>query len=177
MDGVCTIVNFYVCLERFLNEQLTAAVFHLDDDLEGKLLQGRDLVTKIAGVLINWDPNAHGMCLYQTIERIDVQSFVNVSLKAHDILNTAIFVPVLHFVVKPAILFQNFEAFFTSEKLRNEYIHIICLHCCRIGCTSLSWTILRHTSRQATLILSKKLLLLKLIYLHFDQTLDILRLK
>ena len=177
MDSVCTIVNFYVCLQRFLNEQLAAAVFHLDDDLEGELLQGRDLVTKIAGVLIDWDPNAHGMCLYQTIERIDVQSFINVSLKAHDILNTAIFVPILHFVVKPAILFQNFEAFFTSEKLRNEYIHIICLHCCRIGCASLSWTILRRTSRQATLILSKKLLLLKLIYLHFDQTLDILRLK
>ena len=117
MDGVCAVVNFYVSLERFLNEQLAVAVFDLDDDLEGELLQGRDLVTKIARVFINWDPNTHGMCLHQTIECIDVESFVDVSLEAHDIFNAAIFVPVLHFVVKPAIFLQNFETFFTSEKL------------------------------------------------------------
>lgn len=67
MDGVSTIIDFNIGLKGFLKDALTVAIFNFDDYLEWKLLQGRDLVAEIAGVLINWNPDAHSMSLDQAV--------------------------------------------------------------------------------------------------------------
>lgn len=67
VDGVCAIIDFNIGLKGFFKDALTVAIFNFDDDLERKLLQSRDLVSKIAGVLINWNPDAHGMSLHQAV--------------------------------------------------------------------------------------------------------------
>ena len=79
-------------------------------------------------MLENGDPDAHCMCLNQTVELIDVQTIVNVSFKSHNVIDTSVLVPVVNFALKPAILIQNIESLFAPQEPRYENIHLIRLH-------------------------------------------------
>ena len=65
------------------------------------------------------------MSLNQTVELVDIQAIINVSLEPHNVLYSAILVPVMNFVIKPSIFFEESEALLTSQKLVDEQVHYI----------------------------------------------------
>jgi hypothetical protein len=168
MHVVHTVVDLNVSLEGFNDFFVTIWGANLDNDLEGKLLQGHDLVAKVARVLIYWNPDGHCMGLYQRVQSVDIQPIVDVSFKSSDVLDTTDCMPVLKFVFQPPVLFQDFESLLTSQKLGNEDIHVVCVSFNRD---------IRLTTLIAHFVLRQKLLLGYLDALHPDECLNVLGLK
>jgi hypothetical protein len=86
-------------LQSLVQNFFSVAILYLYNHLEWELLQSRDFIAEVARVLINWDPDAHGVGLNKAVERVDVEPFVDVSLKSHQVLNASLLVPVLELVI------------------------------------------------------------------------------
>lgn len=76
-------------------------------------------------MLVDWNPNAHGMSLHQTVELVYIEAIINVSLEPHNILNSTVLVPVMNFMIKPPIFFEKSKALLTSQKLVDKQVHHI----------------------------------------------------
>lgn len=59
---------------------------------------------------------------HQTIELAHVEALVNVPFELGQVLESASLVPLLQFVVEPALVFQELVAFFGPEELRDKQI-------------------------------------------------------
>ena len=115
LDRVVRIVNFDVSLQGFLNQYLLEILdFH--NYLEGELFQCGNFVSEVTRVLVNRNPDAYCMSLDKTVELINIETVVNISLKSCYVFDTSILVPVMNLVVEPAVFFQKNESFFASEE-------------------------------------------------------------
>jgi len=115
------------------------------------------------------------MGLNKTVELIDVESIVDVAFESHDVVDSAVLVPVVNFALQPAVVRENLKALFTPQEPRYKNIHLIRLHY-RWRSTRRTWSLTVVGIHPVfTLIVLIEFLLLNLLALHIDQALNILR--
>ena len=73
-------------------------------------------------MLVNWNPDVHGMCLLGGIHLRHIKSFVDGSFKFLDVGNILSCLPRIKSLFKPAFLFQDFETLLTSQELGHKRI-------------------------------------------------------
>jgi hypothetical protein len=65
-------ISFNVSLQSFLSNDLIRETFNLDLDLERITFKDHQLIPKVGGVLIDRDPDRHGVILQLTIHLIHI---------------------------------------------------------------------------------------------------------
>ena len=68
MNSIYRIIDLDISLKTLFNEYLFVIVFNSDNNLKGILFKRRYFVSKVRRVLVDWDPDAHGVCLNETIQ-------------------------------------------------------------------------------------------------------------
>lgn len=127
LDRVGLVLNLDVCLQGLRYNLLMLSVEDPNYHLEGKLLERRDLVSEIARVFEDRDPDAHGVRLYQAVELVDVQTLVDVSFEFFHVIDAASLIPVVNLVVNPSCILQDLESFLASQELADECVEVVAL--------------------------------------------------
>ena len=98
------IIAVYVRLEGLLSDDLIRETLYLDLDLEGVALQDHEFVAEVGRVLIDRDPDGHGVILQLAVHLIHVETVIEVLLKPQDVLLALLLLPQSHLGLEPALL-------------------------------------------------------------------------
>ena len=78
-------------------------------------------------MLIDRDPDGHGIILQLAVHLIHVETIIEVLLKPQDVLLALPLLPQSHLVLKPALLSEDLEATLAPQELGDKEIRLLTL--------------------------------------------------
>ena len=121
------IIAVYVRLEGLLSDDLIRETLYLDLDLEGVALQDHEFVAEVGRVLIDRDPDGHGVILQLAVHLIHVETIIEVLLKPQDVLLALSLLPQSHLGLEPPLLAEDLEATLAPQELSDKEIRLLTL--------------------------------------------------
>lgn len=66
-DGhLVVLIALYVSLQSLFGYEFVLEIFDLNQDLKGVPFKDHELISKVVGMLVDWDPNVHSEVLART---------------------------------------------------------------------------------------------------------------
>ena len=113
-------ISFNIGLQSLLAYDLVGSPFNFDLDLEGISLEDHKFIPEVRGVLINGDPDSHGMILQLAVHLIHIEAIIQILFQSDYILQALPSLPLVHLGLQPPFLLQYLKASLTPKELRDK---------------------------------------------------------